>query len=85
MVDEIRQPRQDRNSKLLYKTGPYPSDIPGDTFLQPNKKTNLPTQVTVGECPDEFDIKLENNDVRNMQFKIRFSKDDSARRHNELY
>lgn len=32
--------------------------------------------MTVGECPDDFDTKLDNNDVCNMQFKVRFTKDD---------
>ena len=32
--------------------------------------------MTVGECLDDFDTKLKNNEVRNMRFKVRFTRDD---------
>ena len=32
--------------------------------------------MTVGECLDDFDAKLENNEVRKMRFKVRFTRDD---------
>ena len=32
--------------------------------------------MTVGECLDDFDTRLENNEVRKMRFKVRFTRDD---------
>ena len=32
--------------------------------------------MTVSECLDDFDAKLENNEVQNMQFKVCFTRDD---------
>ena len=32
--------------------------------------------MTVGECLDDFNTKLENNNVWNMQFKVWFTQDD---------
>ena len=55
-----------KNENLLYKTGPHPNNLPGKVFLQPNKDTNLPTHMTVSECLDNFETKLENNKVRKM-------------------
>ena len=48
----------------------------GEIFLQPDKDTNLPTQLTVGDCLDDFDTRLKNNEVRKMRFKVRFTCDD---------
>ena len=32
--------------------------------------------MTVGECLDDFDTRLEKNEVRKMRFKVRFTRDD---------
>ena len=66
----------DENGKLLYEARLHPNDLPGKIFLQPDKKTNLPTHMTEGECLGGFDANLENNDVHNIYFKVRFTKDD---------
>ena len=76
IVDENKKPRKDRNGNLLYKTGPHSNDLPGKIFFQPDKKSTLPNHMTVAKCLDDFDTKLDNNDVHNMQFQVRFIKDD---------
>ena len=55
MIDENGDQRTDENGNLLYEIGPHPNDLPGKIFLQPDKDTNLPTHMTVGECLDDFD------------------------------
>ena len=32
--------------------------------------------MTVGECLDDFDTRLEKNEVRKMRFKVQFTRDD---------
>ena len=73
MVDENGEPRKGEKGELLYETGPHPNDLPGKVFLQPDKDTNLPTHMTVGECLDDFDTKLKNNEVRKIRCKVRFT------------
>ena len=46
------------------------TDLPGKVFLQPDKDTNVPVHMTVGECLDDFDAKLENSEVQKMKFKV---------------
>ena len=75
MVDKNRNPRKDKKGELLYESGIHPNDLPGKVFLQPDKGTNLPIHMTVGER-DDFDTKLENNEVQKIRFKIRFTRDD---------
>ena len=70
MIDENGNPRKDKKGEALYESGPHPNDLPGKVFLQPDKDTNLPVHMTVGECLDDFDAKLENNEVQKMRFKV---------------
>ena len=70
MVDENGEPRKNENGNLLYETGPNPNVLPGKVFVQPDKYTNLPTHMIIGECLDNFDIKLENNKVQKIRFKV---------------
>ena len=42
--------------------------------------------MTIGECLNDFDNKLENNEVQKIQFKVRFTKDvqDDIMSYNEI-
>ena len=62
-------PRKDEKGELLYKSGLQPNDLLGKVVLQPDKDTNLPVHMTVGECLDDFDAKLENNEAQKFDSK----------------
>ena len=66
MIDENGNPRKDEKGEVLYESGPHPNDLLGKVFLQPDKDTNLPVHMAVGESLDDFDTKLKNNEVQKM-------------------